>query len=114
MEERYPGPGGPQLESSRSRVISAQDATLAGHIYGDIATDLAQTVLIGSSEFDSHFIENHLLSLTPNHTNTTSSSPYSTQRLLDMAYAHNNTLSFLISQLSSNITLSLFSDPLLA
>jgi hypothetical protein len=95
------------------RDVSAEDATLAGNVYSDIATDLAQTVLIGSSDFNSHFIENHLLGLAASG-NASANGSFSTQRLLDMAYAHNNTLAYLIQQLSSNVTLSLFSDPILA
>jgi hypothetical protein len=68
-------------------------------------------MLIGSSDFNSHSVENHLLGLGSNATNIGS---FSTQRLLDMSYAHNDTLASLIGQLSSNVTLSLFTDPIVA
>ena len=80
--------------------------TYASRIYGEIAADIAETVLVGKSDLNSHFAENHLLG--------NGSSLYSDQRLQDMAYAGDRPLEVLIPELSSNITLSLLIDPLLA
>jgi hypothetical protein len=80
--------------------------TSAGRIYSQITSGIGQSSLIGSSDFNSHFAENHLLG--------NGSGLYSDQRLQDMAYAGNRPLKTLIPELSSNITLSLFMDPLLA
>ena len=80
--------------------------TYAGRIYSQISSNIGQSSLIGSSDFNSHFAENHLLG--------NGSGLYSDQRLQDMAYAGNRPLETLIPELSSNITLSLFMDPLLA
>lgn len=88
---------------------NATDETYANRTYSQIDSNLAQTVLLGSSDLNSLFVENHLLGQTGN-----DSSTFSDQRLLDMAYAGNHSLAVLIPQLSSNITLSLITDPLLA
>ena len=76
-------------------------------IFSEIHTNIDQTSLLGSSDFNSHFIKNHALH---GHTDGV----FSPQRLQDMAYARNRTLDVLIPELSSNITLSLIIDPLLA
>ena len=76
-------------------------------IFSEIYTNLDQTSLLGSSDFNSYFIKNHAL-----HGQT--DRLFSPQRLQDMAYARNRTLDVLIRELSSNITLSLIIDPLLA
>ena len=76
-------------------------------IFSEIYTDIDQTSLLGSSDFNSYFIKNHAL-----HSHT--DGLFSPQRLQDMAYARNRTLDVLIPELSSNITLSLIIDPLLA
>ena len=80
--------------------------TYAGRIYSQLTSNTGQSSLIGSSDFNSHFAENHLLG--------NGSGLYSDQRLQDMACAGNRPLEILIPELSSNITLSLFMDPLLA
>ena len=84
----------------------ATQETYAGRIYSQITSGIGQSSLIGSSDFNSHFAENHLLG--------NGSGLYSDQRWQDMAYAGNRPLEVLIPELSSNITLSLFMDPLLA
>ncbi len=76
-------------------------------IFSEIHTNIDQTILLGSSDFNSYSIRNH--ALMP-HTGGL----FSPQRLQDMAYARNRTLDVLIPELSSNITLSLIIDPLLA
>jgi hypothetical protein len=80
--------------------------TYAGRVYSQITSNIGQSSLIGSSDFNSHFAENHLLG--------NGSGLYSDQRWQDMAYAGDRPLEVLIPELSSNITLSLFMDPLLA
>ena len=80
----------------------------AGKIYSKISSNIASTSLLGSSDLNSHFIENHLLG------DGNSSSLFSDQRLQDMALARNRSLEALIPELSANITLSLFSNPFLA
>ncbi len=90
---------------------TSNDATqqaVASRIYSTIDTQMAQTVLLGSSDLNSHFIHNHLLG------DDIDKSTFSDQRLQDMAYAGNRPLKVLIPELSSNITLSLLTDPLLA
>ena len=76
-------------------------------IFSEIHSNIGQTSLLGSSDFNSYFIKNHALQ---RHTGGV----FSPQRLQDMAYARNRTLDVLISEFSSNITLSLIIDPLLA
>ena len=76
-------------------------------IFSEIHTNIDQTSLLGSSDFNSYFNKNHALD---SHTD----GMFSPQRLQDMAYARNRTLDVLIPELSSNITLSLIIDPLLA
>ena len=76
-------------------------------IFSEIYSNIGQTSLLGSSDFNSYFIKNHALQ---GHTGGV----FSPQRLQDMAYARNRTLDVLIPELSSNITLSLIIDPLLA
>ena len=76
-------------------------------MFSEIYTNIDQTSLLGSSDFNSYFIKNHALG---GHTDGL----FSPQRLQDMAYARNRTLDVLIPELSSNITLSLIIDPLLA
>lgn len=90
---------------------TSDDATqqaVASRVYSTIDTRMAQTILLGSSDLNSHFMQNHLLG------DDNDKSPFSDQRLQDMAYAGNRPLDVLIPELSSNITLSLFNDPLLA
>lgn len=58
------------------------------------------------ADFNSHFEENHFLG--------NGTALYSPQRLQDMAYAGYRRLEVLIPELSSNITLTLLIDPLLA
>ena len=77
--------------------------------YAKISTNLQQTTLIGSSDLDSFFMKDHEQS-----TNVNASHPYSDERLQDMAFARNETLDVLITELSSNITLSLLSNPVFA
>ena len=91
---------------------TTEDATeeaLSSTIYSSISTNLAQTVLIGSSDLDSHFIENHRLDK-----GTNSSSLFSDQRLQDMGYVANKSLDVLIPELSSNSTISFITDNFLA
>lgn len=87
------------------RRTSANNITT--RIFSEIDTNIDQTSLLGSSDFNSYFIKNHAL-------NGRTSGLFSPQRLQDMAYARNRTLDVLIPELSSNITLSLITDPLLA
>lgn len=76
-------------------------------IFSGIYTNIDQTSLLGSSDFNSYFIKNHAL-------HSHKGGVFTPQRLQDMAYARNRTLDVLIPELSSNITLSLIIDPLLA
>ena len=84
------------------------DNSTATRTYSDIDSNIAQTSLLGSSDLNSYFIQNHALS------GDTDPNIYSSQRMQDMAFARNRTLDILIQELSSNITLSLISNPLLA
>ena len=81
----------------------------ANRTYSDIDTDLARTFLLGSVNFNSFFRKNHALAGSTNR-----AEPYSKPRLQDMAFARNRTLEVLIQELSTNITLSLISNPLLS
>ena len=76
-------------------------------LFSEIHTNIDQTTLLGSSDFNSYFIKNHAFS-------GGTDGLFSPQRLQDMACAHNRTLDVLIPELSSNITVSLITDPLLA
>ena len=76
-------------------------------IFSEIDTNIGQTTLLGSSDFNSYFIKNHAVS-------GGTDGLFSPQRLQDMACARNRTLDVLIPELSSNITVSLITDPLLA
>jgi hypothetical protein len=82
------------------------EETFASHEYSLIQTGIAQTVLLGTSDLDSHFAQNHYFSY--------DGSKYSDQRKQDMAYAGHRPLDILIPELSTNITLSLITDSLLA
>ena len=93
----------------RNGTNDATQGALAGQVYSDLSTDIAQTVLVGAADLDSHFKTNHMLGKAADDPST-----FSDQRLLDMSYARNRSLGTLISELSSNITLSLITDPLLA
>ena len=86
----------------------ATQQTYASRVYSKIDTPMAQTVLLGSNDLNSHFIQNHMLG------DDNDTFLFSDQRLQDMAYAGGRSLDVLISELSSNITFSLISDPLLA
>lgn len=81
---------------------------IANRTYSAIATNLDQTSLLGTSNLNSYFIKNHFLS------SKNASQPFSPQRIQDMVLAGNRTLDVLIPELSSNITLSLISQPLLS
>ena len=81
---------------------------IANRTYSEIATNIDQTSLLGTSDLNSFFIKNHFLS------SNNASQPFSSQRLRDIALARNRTLDVLIPELSSNITLSLISYPLLS
>ena len=76
-------------------------------IFSEIDSNIDQTTLLGSSDFNSYFNKNHAASSGRNGSITP-------QRLQDMASARNLPLDVLIPELSSNITLSLITDPLLA
>lgn len=76
-------------------------------IFSGIFNNVDQTSLLGSSGFNKYFIKNHAL-------NGNTGGVFSPQRLQDAAYARNRTLDVLIPELSSNITLGLIFDPLLA
>lgn len=86
-----------------------QDVNTTALPYSRISTKIATTTLIGSSDFDNYFLANHAIGahLPPNE-------QFSAQRLQDMAFARHRTLDALISELSSNITLSLISNPLMS
>ncbi|KAL8838551.1 MAG: hypothetical protein Q9170_002093 [Blastenia crenularia] len=77
--------------------------------YSRINTKIATTTLIGSSDFDNYFLANHALGAQP-----APNEQFSAQRLQDMAFAGHRTIDALISELSSNITLSLISNPLMS
>ncbi|KAF2094276.1 hypothetical protein NA57DRAFT_60907 [Rhizodiscina lignyota] len=75
--------------------------------YGSIDTEIEHNSLLGSNDLDYFF---YLNSLVTKQNQTT----YSPQRLSDKELAQNQTLSFLLQQLSFNATVSLMNDPLLA
>lgn len=84
------------------------DQVIANRTYSEIASNIDQTSLLGTSNLNSYFIQNHYL------TNKNTSEPFSSQRLQDMQLARNRTLDILIPELSLNTTLSLISSPLLS
>jgi len=65
-------------------------AITASRVYSQIDSNIEQTSLLGSSDLNSYFIQNHALS------NDTDGSIFSNQRLRDMALARNRTLDMLI------------------
>jgi len=75
--------------------------------YGSIDTNIEHNSLLGSNDLDYFF---DLNAEVYNDTNQ----PLSDQRLLDKELGQNQTLPFLIEQLSYNVTMSLMNDPLLA
>ena len=83
---------------------SAADVN-ANRTYSEIATNLEQTSLLGSSDLYSYFQKNHALGAEGHPTE-----PYSPQRRQDMDIARNRTLDVLIEELSFNITISLMSN----
>lgn len=77
-------------------------------VFGQINTKIAQTSLLGSSDLDSYFEQNHALH-PENNTGVVSD-----QREEDIAKARNRTLDILIEELSQNITLTLMHSNLLS
>jgi hypothetical protein len=75
--------------------------------YGSIDTNIEHNSLLGSNDLDYFF---DLNSMAENQ----SEWPHSDQRVNDKDLAQNQTLPYLIQQLSFNITMSLMNDPLLA
>lgn len=86
----------------------------AARVYSQILTDIDQTISIGSSDLYSHFINNHVISGNVGSLGLSGQGYFSDQRIQDINVARNRTLNVLIEELSSNITLSLISNPLLA
>lgn len=127
-----------QVSTSYSAVMLALAEQLTGSVafyqsstssinrtYSSIRSQIAQTVLLGSSDFNNHFKQNHMLGqnygdtyLESTDSNSISDtdplSGFSDQRLQDIAHARNRSLHMLISELSKNVTLSLLADSLLA
>ena len=97
-----------QEDFSASNVTENADG-FVNHIYSVINSEIAKTVLIGARDFDAHFLQNHGQEAPPGGTAT-----FSGQRLKDMSYVANRSLAELIPELSSNITISLISDEILA
>jgi len=77
--------------------------------YGSIDTNIEHNILLGSNDLDYFFDLNSEV-----YNNTNTNQPLSDQRLLDKALAQNQSLPYLIEQLSFNVTVSLMNDPLLA
>ena len=77
----------------------------AGRIYSEIASNIEQSSLLGSSSLDGFFVKNHLLG------NPDDPTLFSTQRLYDKAFARNRTLDDLFEELSFNFTIGLLSNP---
>lgn len=75
--------------------------------YGSISTEIQHNSLLGSNDLDYFFYLNQLVTKQP-------PARLSDQRLLDKALAQNQTIPFLVEQLSFNITLSMLNDPVLA
>lgn len=96
------------------RDVSANDSMheviAANRTNPEINTDLDQTSLLGGSGLDSYFIKNHILGggAASDH------AKFSARRVQDMALAQNRTLDVPTEERSSNITLSLISNPLLS
>lgn len=120
----YPGPDDSRVDSvamAYSAFMLAMSDQLTGSMgffqnvnttalpYSRISTKIATTTLIGSSDFDNYFLANHALGAQP-----PPNEQFSAQRLQDMAFARHRTLDALIEELSSNITLSLISNPLMS
>ena len=76
--------------------------------FSEITTNIKQTSLLGSSDLDTFFEQNHALYPSRDDGNI------SDQRAEDIKMAKNHTLDFLIEELSSNFTLSLMSSNLLS
>jgi hypothetical protein len=75
--------------------------------YGSIDTNMEHNSLLGSNDLDYFFDLNSAA-------DNSSEWPLSDQRINDKGLAQNQTLPYLIQQLSFNMTVSLMSDPLLA
>jgi hypothetical protein len=76
--------------------------------YSSIDSNIEHTSLLGSNDLDYFFDLNSQVNST-----YTSEYPLSPQRVLDKALAQNQTLPFLIRQLSVNLTISMLNDFLL-
>jgi len=74
--------------------------------FGEITTQIEQTSLLGSSDLDVFFNNNHFL-----YSNNTITS---NQRQQDVDLAQNRTLDMLIPELAFNTTMSFMNDPLLS
>ena len=85
--------------------------TSASRGYSFIDTPLAQTVLLGATDLNAHFAQDHLWGVD---SNPADRGPLSAQRLQDTGFAGNRSLMELIPELSVNATLSLITDPYLA
>lgn len=77
-------------------------------IFSEITTNIKQTSLLGSSDLDAFFEQNHALYPSKD------DGKISDQRAEDIMMARNRTLDVLIEELSSNFTLSLMSSNLLS
>lgn len=75
--------------------------------YGSLDTNIEHNSVLGSNDLDYFFYLNSLVT-------KSNDTILSAQRLLDKALARNETLPFLVQQLSFNFTVSLMNDPLLA
>ena len=89
----------------------AAQPPLANQIFSAIASSIAQTTLIGNSDFDSFFALHHLLS---SGGLPSDASIYSDQRLQDREFAHGKSLGEMVEELAFNTTMNFLTDPITA
>ncbi|OQN98782.1 hypothetical protein B0A48_15451 [Cryoendolithus antarcticus] len=102
-----------QLVGSMALVMSTAANATKNSSYSSVDTSLSHTSLIGSNDLDYAFDLNQVARGVP-WSNYTKPRNLSDQRLLDKALAQNQTMPFLIEQVSFNTTVSLMTAPLLA
>ncbi|KAK6437299.1 hypothetical protein LTR95_006500, partial [Oleoguttula sp. CCFEE 5521] len=102
-----------QLVGSIGLVTSIAENATANSSYSSVDTPLSHTSLIGSNDLDYAFDLNQVAQGV-SWANYTRPRNLSDQRLLDKAVAQNQTMPFLIEQLSLNTTVSMMTAPLLS
>ena len=83
----------------------------ANRTYSSIDTNLASTILIGTSSLDAFLKKNHALAYLYSQNPGPPPEDFSPQRLYDMDLARNRSLDLLIPELSFNTCISMISNP---